>query len=243
MAEIPGPGEMEIAGDEAHHIVRVKRLHVGEEIVIFDGSGQEAEAEIIEASVETGVVRVRIKNIRESDKEASVAITLASAVPKGKRAEFMIQKCAELGVRRFIPLDCARSAVNIRTRAENKIQKWQRICAEASKQSGRNRITEIACPHTVDEALRLVSSHRLALIATLGENTSSLRSVLAATTRMDSILYLVGPEGGFTRAEVTAATRAGCKPVALAPSVLRTETAAIAGVAMLIYATSHQEVV
>lgn len=230
---------MEIDGDEAHHILRVKRLGAGDELVVFDGSGREANAQIIEASTEAGVVRVRVGETHEIDREAGIAITLAAAMPKGKRAEMMVQKCAELGVRRFIPLECARSVVNVRTRADTKIQKWERVCAEASKQSGRNRVMEIAPPHTLTEALRLTSSHRIALIATLSDEARSLRMVLdRSPDPLDTVLYLVGPEGGFTRTEVSEATRAGCTPVALAPSILRTETAAIAGVAMLVYAAS-----
>lgn len=239
MAELPGPGEIEIDGDEAHHIIRVKRLGVGDEIVVFDGSGREAGAEIVHASIDAGVVRVRISETHDIEREAGVDITLAAAVPKGKRADFMIQKCAELGVRRFIPLDCARSVVNVRTRAETKIEKWQRICAEASKQSGRNRVMEVRPPGTLTEVLRLASSHQIALIATLAEDARSLRMVLdSIADPLKTVLYLVGPEGGFTRTEVSEATRAGCTAVTLAPSILRTETAAIAGAAMLVYAAS-----
>lgn len=229
---------MEIAGDEAHHMIRVKRLGPGDEIVLFDGSGREADAVIVATASDHSRVRICVQRVHGMDREAGVRITLASAVPKGKRAEFMIQKCAELGVARFIPLECDRSVVNIRTRTDTKLQKWERICAEASKQSGRNRVTEVAAPHTLEEALRLTASHRLSLIATFGEGVQPLRTVLLNAEKMDTVLYLVGPEGGFTRAEATAATRAGCRAVTLGPSILRTETAAIAGVAMLIYAAS-----
>ncbi|MEW6357321.1 MAG: 16S rRNA (uracil(1498)-N(3))-methyltransferase [Planctomycetota bacterium] len=234
--ELAQSGEMEITGDEAHHITRVKRLGVGDRIVVFDGSGREAEAAIVEVAADQVVVRV--EQPHEADREAGVAITLACAIPKGKRAEFMIQKCAELGVHTFIPIECYRSVVNIHTRTDTKLAKWERICAEASKQSGRNRVMQVRPPHELADVLRLVPKHRLSLIATPWEDAAPLRSVLDAAGAVGSVLYLVGPEGGFTRTEIAEATRAGCKAVSLGASVLRTETAAVAGVAMLIYAAS-----
>ncbi|NOZ23265.1 MAG: 16S rRNA (uracil(1498)-N(3))-methyltransferase [Planctomycetes bacterium] len=236
VADFVHSGEMHITGDEAHHIAHVKRLGIGDRVVVFDGSGLEAEAAIVEAGRDQVIVRV--EQPHSVDREAGMNITLACAIPKGKRAEFMIQKCAELGVRAFIPIECARSVVNIRTRTDSKLAKWERICAEASKQSGRNRVMAVRPPHEMAEVLRLVSKHHLALIATRWGDVAPLRSVLEGAGAIDSVLYLVGPEGGFTRTEIAEATRAGCKAVSLASSILRTETAAVAGVAMLVYAAS-----
>jgi len=230
---------MEVAGEEAHHIARVLRLRPGDDLVVFDGSGREADATIVEGDGGSSPLRVLVKEVREVNREIGVAITLAAAIPKGKRADFMIQKCAELGMRRFIPLDCARSVVHAGTRAETKIRKWQRICDEASKQCGRNRVAEIAPPTTLTDVLGQARAHRLALIADPGAAPGSLRAAVERHEgKPDSVLYLVGPEGGFTPTEITEARKAGCEAVALAPAILRTETAAIAGVAMLAYAAS-----
>jgi len=224
-----------IEGGEAHHIASVKRLEAGDEITLFDGHGRELLARIAEVSRKGGLkVRVTIEDAAYVDREPSVQVTIASAVPKGKRAEMMIQKCAELGLQRFIPVQCARSVVNVMTRAESRTGKWRKISTEASKQCGRNRIMEILSPCNFERVLRL-GGHDLYLIATEDRRASPLKHVLKAAGRPKKLLWLIGPEGGFTEAEVTHAVRAGFRPVLLAPSTLRVETAAIAAMAMVVY--------
>jgi len=236
MRKVPRRGLVVIEGDEAHHIASVKRLEAGDEITLFDGVGHEYRAEIVGVERRPTIkVVVDVKEEAKIDRTPAIEIALASAIPKGKRAELIIQKCAELGLNLFIPMHCSRSVVNIMTRAETKMRKWQRISIEASKQCGRNRIMEIARPAEFEEVLELLPRYDLKLIATADERAAPLRRILRSGEGFKSVIYLIGPEGGFTEKELSRAVRAGCKPVLLAPTVLRVETAAIATLAILVY--------
>ena len=130
-----------IDSSESHHIIHVKRLKIGDNIIVFNGTGDEFEAEI--EDIEDNRVKARINQQRTISKENLVGIDIAFAIPKGKRSHLLIQKCAELGVHKLIPINYARSVVKLKDDCSVKIEKWQKIAIEASKQCGRNTITEI----------------------------------------------------------------------------------------------------
>jgi 16S rRNA (uracil1498-N3)-methyltransferase len=158
---------------------------------------------------------------------------LATAIPKGERADFMVQKCAELGCHTLIPMECERSVVRFVPGREGKLQKWRRIALEASKQCGRNQIMEIALPQSFKEVLRLGAQCSLRIVCSLAPQVKPLKNLLAEMGHPKDIICLVGPEGGFTEEELNLALAAQFHPVTLARSVLRTETAGIAAVAII----------
>src|SRR5574341_1457670 len=137
----PTTHEMWITGKESHHILHVKRAKLGSKITLFDGKGFEYVANITE--ILNDKLKVFIEESKAVDREAPVDITIAFSIPKGKLVTFLIQKCAEIGVKTLIPIHCERSIVDIRNKSDIKIEKWNKIVIEASKQCKRNFVTRI----------------------------------------------------------------------------------------------------
>ncbi len=206
---------------QSRHAVTVLRMTPGETVTLFDGAGQEAVGEIVEARGDGMTVRVVS---RRTAKPPSGGLTLIVATPKGERADWMVEKCAELGVRAIVPLLCERAQV---TPGEGKITRWRRKSEEAAKQSAQSVTMSVSESSTMSAAIKnkeqgalLFVAHPLA-VSTLG---TALRS---APQDMRAIIF-IGPEGGFSDDEVKALCDAGAKPVRLAESILRIETAAVA---------------
>jgi 16S rRNA (uracil1498-N3)-methyltransferase len=222
-----------IDSSESHHITHVKRLKVGDNIIVFNGMGDEFEAEIEE--IEDNRVKVKINQQKTISKENIVGIDIAFAIPKGKRSHLLIQKCTELGVHKLIPINYARSVVKLKDDCSAKIEKWQKIAIEASKQCGRNTITEIGEVVNFDNILKTVDSYDLSLFACSQSDANNLKNTLQEHPKPNNIISFIGPEGGFTTNEIEMATNSGCKFVSLGSRILRIETAAIAVSAILSY--------
>jgi 16S rRNA (uracil1498-N3)-methyltransferase len=216
---------------DSHHGAEVLRLGMGDQVVIFDGRGNEAPAEIVE------VTRKRIRlslGITKPTAQPRCAITLAQAVPKGKNMDLVIQKGVELGVSAILPLLTERTVVRIEDAGDalRKQERWQSIAMEACKQSGQNWMPRVAPTQTLKEFLSHPPQVDLILIASLQPAARSIKEVLAEEQVKKgglprSVMILIGPEGDFTPAEMTMAHAAGALPVTLGPIILRTETAAI----------------
>ncbi|MDR4509718.1 MAG: 16S rRNA (uracil(1498)-N(3))-methyltransferase [Candidatus Brocadiaceae bacterium] len=233
----PTVSEIWIEGKEAHHIVHVKRVLPGSTITLFDGKGAEYSAKVIEISGRKLKVSVGLPQL--TDREAHINITIAFSIPKGKKADFLIQKCSELGIKTLIPLHCERSVVDIRNKYAEKLSRWNKIAVEASKQCKRNMITGIEGVMTLDDMAKIVYNYDLALIASAENEVKTLKRVLSAYPAIKKILCLVGPEGGFTLVELGKAINAGCIPITMGNSILRVETAVIALSSMILYAYSR----
>jgi len=232
----PTGHEIWIDGREAHHILHVKRAKPGNTITLFDGSGNEYLSKITEISDDK--VKVTIEQSQATDREPTVEITIAFSIPKGKRTTFLIQKCAELGVKALIPLHCKRSVVDIRHKSVEKAEKWDKVVIEASKQCKRNFLTRIDEVVSFDGLMKTVCDYDLPLIACTDVPARTLKGVLSEHPSARKIICLIGPEGGFTRSEIEMAEKSGCIPVSIGHSVLRVETAVVAISAMLLYAYS-----
>ncbi len=222
-----------IDSSESHHIVHVKRLKIGDNIILFNGMGDECNAEIVE--IKENRVKVKINQQKTISKENTVGIAIAFAIPKGKRSHLMIQKCTELGVRKLIPTNYERSVVKIRDDCSVKIEKWQKIAIEASKQCGRNTITEVEEVVDYNNVLKTVDGYDLLLFACNQSDSNNLKNTLQEHPKVNNIISFIGPEGGFTSNEIEMAKKAGCKFVSLGQRTLRVETAAIAVSAILSY--------
>ncbi|MFQ5956200.1 MAG: 16S rRNA (uracil(1498)-N(3))-methyltransferase [Candidatus Brocadiales bacterium] len=234
---LPDNGELWINGQEAHHMLHVKRVGLGERLLLFDGKGREAVGRVVETQRDRA--RVAIDGVDEVNREARIAITLAFSVPKGKKSEFLVQKCCELGVRKLIPLECERSAVKLVPEGSRKVEKWRSVAVEASKQCGRTYITEIADVLSFSRLMNSADAYSQKLFASTDPEAVALSEVVRDNEDPGNILCVIGPEGGFSNKETDAATHAGFTPVSLGPSVLRTETASVAIVSMLLYAYSN----
>jgi len=232
----PTTHEIWLNGKEAHHILHVKRAKLGSKITLFDGKGFEYLAHVTEILHDK--LKVFVEQSKAVDRETSVDITLAFSIPKGKLATFLIQKCAELGIKTLIPLHCKRSVVDIRDKSGEKIERWNKIAIEASKQCKRNFITTIENIMPLDDLVKNVRNYDLSLIASTKPHAKGLKGVLSEHPLVKKILCLIGPEGGFTPGEIEMAEKAGCIPISMGHSTLRIETAAIAISSMLLYAYS-----
>ena len=209
-----------LRGDEAKHCSRVMRLRAGDRIVVFDGRGRGAGAEIV--SVARDEVEVRLGEVRH-EARPPVEVVLNVAVLKGKAMEWLVQKATEVGAAAIQPVLTERV---VASPDEGKADKWRRVALEACKQCGRFGMPELREPKRLEEICRQpVEGTRL--IAALAPDVKPLRDALAAADGAGRIDILIGPEGDFTAAELELATDAGFQPVGLGPFVLRAETAAL----------------
>lgn len=219
----PAGGMLALGGDEARHMGRVVRVGVGEEVEVFDGLGYATRAEV----VEIGKDRVALRPVGPPlpDREAPVALTLASAVPKGDRFDWLVEKATELGVARLVPLRTERSVVDPRGA---KLDRLRRVVVEASKQCGRNRLMTIEGPTSWADLLRQVGRDTVRLVAHPGGLPFA---GWPQPPRGGSAVVAVGPEGGFSDAEIEAARAAGWGKLSLGATLLRVETAGLTAVA------------
>ncbi len=220
-----------LEGDEAHHCLHVLRHNVGDKIVVFDGRGHEATAEISAAAKHS--VTLRILH-RATTPQVRCRITLAQAVPKGKNMDLIVQKAVELGAAAIDPILSERTVVQLDAAdLAAKRAKWQAIALEACKQCGQNHLPDVALPVTPKVFFEQNRPKGLLIIASLQSDSQPLKSVLRAwqdqhdSELPDEVTVFVGPEGDFTPAELSLAKSHGCQPITLGPIILRTETAAI----------------
>lgn len=232
------PRTIRLDRDETHHLVRVNRARPGDTVVVFDGRGNEWIGACGPESAGGVEIAVRFRQRREP---LPYAITLAQAVPKGKHMAEIIRKATEIGVAEVAPLQSERTIVQVEAdREEAKLGKWQEAALEACKQCGNShlpRVLPVASAHAFIAGAR---DFDLKLIASLQPGARRLGAVLeslAAEGRPPPrrVVWMVGPEGDFTPAELSAAHLAGFVPITLGPLVLRCETAAVYALSVLSY--------
>ncbi len=213
-----------LAGGEAHHLSHVLRLKAGDEVVLFDGTGEEATAQVVKVS--SGQVMLAVKSRRIATTELPFPLILGTAVPKGDRFSWLVEKATELGVTRLIPLRTARSIVDP---GSGKLDKMRNTVIAASKQCGRSQLMVIDEPCDWGKFLQKELSEHQGWVADLAGVSPLDREATAPEVSGGTGLVLaVGPEGGLTTEEVAAAAGLGAKLVSLGPRILRTETAALA---------------
>ena len=222
-----------LEGDEACHLSRVLRVAVGDEVGVFDGSGVECFG-VVER-IERARARINVLRRERIDRDPALAVTLACAVAKPKAMHTAIEKCTELGLRELVPVETRRSVPKVAAKEAACVERWQRVAVEAAKQCGRTTVTLIAAPRPLSAFLAKPDKWGLKLVCSLGPEAALLREVLAAHPSPESVVYLVGPEGGFERGELREAEAAGFVPVTLGRTTLRTETAAAAALAAILY--------
>lgn len=221
-----------ISGNLFCHITRVLRLKIGTRILLSDGIGRRHLGVIESIGKENLVVRLE-ESSTELERPSGPLITLYQALPKGSKMEFILQKCTELGVDAVFPFIAKRSIARLpENRETERLNRWQRIVREAARQSNRSTIPDLGSVMDFGDLLES-ADHSLKLLLWEQENTNRLKSVLGSVPHPETVAILVGPEGGLTQEEVTAATRAGFIPVTIGSRILRTETAGMALLAIL----------
>ncbi len=217
---------------EARHMLRALRLGPGDMVAALDGSGREYTVRLDRVSPDAAVGTVLAS--AETRVESPLAITLAQAVPKADKFATIVRAVTELGVVRIVPIISERTIVRPDSKHwPDRVKRWQRVAAEATKQCGRTVVPPVERPRPFEEFLLAETRDGLRLCLWEDE-TRPLAAILAAAGgRLASATILVGPEGGFSAAEVERARAHGFASTSLGPRVLRTETAGPAIVAVL----------
>lgn len=198
------------------------RLRAGDRVSLFDGNGTNALAEIVTTLKRNAQLRIVEKHHCE---EARPRLVLATAVPKGDRFRWLVEKATELGVARLVPLETELSSVDPR---ERKLDKLRQTVIAACKQCGRSRLMEIdRVTHWNDFVAAEMPGHRAVVAHPVSDARLDLEQ-LQRDWRGATVVAAIGPEGGFTPEEVELAIQAGARPICLGPQLLRIETAAIA---------------
>lgn len=211
---------------QAHHVRDVLRMRTGDELELFDDAGHVAAATIEQCDASAVVARIhRI----EQPPGAQTALIVASAVPKGDRADWMIEKLSELGVGRFVPLAAARSVV--RPGGQKKVDRWRRIATEAARQSRRPGVMQIDPLISVDEFVPTLPPP--AVYLSTEPHATPLLRLSSAIVACSSVAVLIGPEGGWSHEEIARFARFGLTGAKLTETILRVETAAVAAAAII----------
>lgn len=255
-----------LGGQDAHHLQRVMRARVGEQVICSDGERREALAEIVALGE---CVQLRVVEWLAMEREPALQVWIAQALPKGDKLETVLQKCTELGASRFMPFVSERTVVQYDAKKEAKrMERWQKIVKEAAEQAHRSRVPVVEAPSGWAQVLAAAGEVDAALICYEKRESQSLslRQVLRATSgdriaggsgsgdvgdsdSSDSIvasglrrvLIVVGPEGGFSEREIAVAEQAGMRAVTLGKRILRTETAALVALSCIFYECGELE--
>lgn len=226
--------EVVVRGSDVKYLTRVLRLGTGDGVTVFDGKGRVYEAFI--RKINGGEVVLSLSRAVVDDTEPRVKVTLLQAIPKGDKMDLVVQKATELGVARIIPVLTERVVVHLDgDRAAKKQERWQKVAREAARQCGRSAVPVVGAVCAFEEALAVAApGDSLRLMPWEGEEKLSLRSALQGKDPAAVTLF-VGPEGGFSRAEVEAAKACGFCTVSLGRRILRTETAGMVVLALVLY--------
>lgn len=226
---LPVSGSFELPADAAHHASRVLRLREGDAVQIFDGCGHECEG-VISALTGKRVVVGEI-SANHTDRESPLPVLLAQALCSSEKMDWVIQKATELGVTAIQPLDTKRSVAKLTAeRAEKRMEHWQQVAISACEQCGRNVLPEIYAPLDIMAWLQQMKETTYTKLILLPEGTAALHQ---HSTPSGRVMLLIGAEGGFTEAESESALHCGFTAIRIGARILRTETAAVAGLAAL----------
>lgn len=229
----PMRDELEIVGDDAHHIMRVLRAAIGQELIVADHERKVAKMRIVAFSDHA----VRLKRIEDldDDTEPPIEVTLAQCLPKSDKMDFIVQKAVELGVRRIFPVISENCVVKYDAAKQlARVKKWQRIADEASKQCGRTVVPEVRPIITLNALLREIDETTEVMMCYEKNAEWSVKEALERS-EANQFMILIGPEGGFSPREAKLCGDFGVKTVSMGPRILRTETAALAAVSLVMY--------
>lgn len=217
---------------EAKHAYSVLRIRKDQEIIVFDGKGNEYVARVKSLSATQG--RAEIINTAYHEPE-KMKITLAASIPKKSKFEHIVDKATQLGVQKIVPLLTKRTIFKATPeKAKKKMVRWQCIAQETAKQCESSYLPEISEITTFDDAVKTIPSFDLAIIASLDKDSLSIKGALKRK-KPDNMIVFIGPEGDFSPDEISTAKENGALNVTLGRNVLRCETAVTAVLSILNY--------
>jgi 16S rRNA (uracil1498-N3)-methyltransferase len=221
-----------VHGQELTHLMKVLRLRAGDLVTVFDNSGWEHEAVIETLTSERG--ELKIVESHPTGREPSLPITLAVALTKGQKLDWVIEKATELGVSTIIPFSSNYTVPKLdKDKIDKRLERWRKIAVSAAKQCGRSRIPEVRSLCSFENFVREPWPETLRLIFWENETEQSLRELFGKYRETKSVLLAVGPEGGFSKREVELANAQGFQSVHMGRRILRAETAALAALTVV----------
>lgn len=225
-----------IIGTDVNHIVNVLRLKINDEInVCNENNGMNYKSKIVEMNKEA--VKCIIIEKFKSSSESNIHINIFQGLPKAEKMELIIQKCTELGVKEFTPVEMERCIVKLDGKSASKKQeRWQKIAEVAAKQSRRDMIPKINNVTNIKNICNILKDYDIVLVPYENEKNISLKEMLKALPKEKlKIAIIIGPEGGFEQKEIEFLEQNNCKIVTLGNRILRTETVAMAMTSVILY--------
>jgi 16S rRNA (uracil1498-N3)-methyltransferase len=223
---------------EVHHLVNVLRLKTGEKVSLFNGQGLQALGEIVSlSSKEAKINLLEIQNTQN----ALPFVTMACAIPKKSKFEFIIEKATELGVSEIIPLKTKRTEVHLKgERLEKKGSRFEKVAINAAKQCKRATIPQIHSMMSFESALDYLLAKSVVLMPSLTKERVPIFNALQKISPSQNIAFLIGPEGDFTPEEYALAHSRGCTPISLGSTILKVDTAALCTLSCITQFLSHE---
>jgi len=230
-------------GEIGVHVVKSLRMKVGEAICFCDFESVVYECLISEVDVKNATLTAKIIKSYEGDTEPTTRVSLFMSLPKSDKMDLIVQKCTELGVSEIVPVVSENCVVKLKDdkSTDNKLKRWNKVAFEAAVQSGRCKVPEVKGPVKFEDAIK-ASGYLLKTIPYEKEDALDLKTLLREKADVlnsgpgeKAVACFIGPEGGYTEAEISKARECGVIPVSLGKRILRAETAAIVTVAELIY--------
>ncbi len=233
-------GRIMIEGSDVNHMKNVLRMRIHEEVTVSDGNNRNYLCRV--EGYEDKKAVLRIEEAREPDTELPSRIYLFQGLPKQDKMELVVQKAVELGAYQIIPVKTRRSVVRLdEKKAVRKWERWQEIAKSAAKQAGRAYIPEVKAVMSWQEALLYSESLDVVLLPyELAKGMEYTRTVFGAIRPGQSVGVYIGPEGGFEKEEVEEALEKGARAITLGRRILRTETAGLAALSILMYYLERQ---
>ena len=225
-----------ITGKDVNHIKNVLRMKEGEELAVSNGvDGKEYRCAVL--SMTEDEVLCELRFVKEDAVELPVKVYLFQGLPKADKMELIIQKAVELGVYEIVPVSTKRAVVKLDAKKEkNKLTRWQSIAEAAAKQSKRACIPQVTGVLSFKEAIKKAGEMDVKLIPyEMAEDMSYTREVIGSIVPGQSVAVFIGPEGGFAEEEIASARESGVTPITLGKRILRTETAGMTTLSILMY--------
>lgn len=228
LAAIPRTGSVRLDAEEGHHLVRVRRARVGDEVVLFDGRGASVRARLLDVEARGPALAIEGPY---PDREPARAVTISAAVPGPSRLDDLVTSLAELGVTTYAPLLCERSDRGAVLGLARRRHRIDRLVREAAKVSGRSRFLNVSEPVAFESVLAGAPG-RATFLLDPDPSAPPFAELLRLTPGEAPVTAIIGPEGGFTEAEIRSAQGAGVRRVSLGACALRTELAAVVAAAL-----------
>lgn len=229
-----------IIGDDVNHIKNVLRMNVDEELVLCDKEGQFYHCLIEKLGSQE--IETKILTVKEAETELSTKIYLFQGLPKKDKMELIIQKAVELGVFEVIPVATKYCVVKLSDKKKEgkKLERWQAISEAAAKQSGRGIVPKIREVMSFQEAIQMAEKLDAGIIPyELSKGMKESRDAIHRVSKEKTVGVFIGPEGGFSEEEIACALKASIQPISLGKRILRTETAGLTTLSLLMFEMEH----